>query len=74
MGYTSTGVRAVGQDPGIPALYYNIGCDGIGLLSAVAGAKRIAELMNGRRLAPSMFDPDALPIKEWRIAVQRARY
>lgn len=66
MGYTSTGVRAVGQDPSIPALYYNMGCNGIGLLSAVAGAKRISELMNGRRLAPSMFDPDAPPMKEKR--------
>ncbi len=72
MGYTSTGVRAVGQDPSIPILYYNMGCNGIGLLSAVAGAKRISELMNGRKLAPSMFDPDALPMKERRMAVQGA--
>jgi glycine/D-amino acid oxidase-like deaminating enzyme len=73
MGYTRSGVRAVGQDPDLPALYCNLGCNGIGLLSAVAGAKRISELMNGRRLAPSMFDLDAPPMKEKRISVQGIR-
>jgi glycine/D-amino acid oxidase-like deaminating enzyme len=73
MGYTSTGVRAVGQDPNLSSLYYNLGCNGIGLLSAVAGAKRISELMNGRRLAPSMFDLDTPPAKEKKVSVQRTR-
>jgi glycine/D-amino acid oxidase-like deaminating enzyme len=73
MGYTNSGVRFAGQDPTIPALYCNLGCNGIGLLSAVAGAKRIAELMNGRKMAPSMFDLEALPIKKNRFSVQRTR-
>ena len=61
MGYTSTGVRVVGQDPRLPSLYYNLGCNGIGILSAVAGSRRLAGMMTDEDLEPSMFDPEALP-------------
>lgn len=60
MGYTSTGVRIVGQDPRLPSLYYNLGCNGIGILSAVAGSRRIAGMMMDEDLEPSMFDPEVL--------------
>ncbi len=73
MGYTSTGVRAVGQDPNLSPLYYNLGCNGVGLLSAVAGASRIGDVLNGQALAPSIFDLDALPKKDRTRPVQRTR-
>jgi glycine/D-amino acid oxidase-like deaminating enzyme len=60
MGYTSTGTRIAGRDPGLPVLHYNLGCNGIGIMSAVAGAKRLEDLMAGRDLEPSMFDPEAV--------------
>jgi glycine/D-amino acid oxidase-like deaminating enzyme len=60
MGYTPTGSRIAGQDPMLPSLYYNMGCNGIGILSAVAGAKRLAGKMKDEDLEPSMFDPEVL--------------
>lgn len=60
MGYTSTGTRIVGQDPRLPPMYYNLGCNGIGILSALAGARRLAGIMGGEDLEPSMFDPEVV--------------
>ncbi|MDW5561729.1 MAG: FAD-binding oxidoreductase [Methanomassiliicoccus sp.] len=60
MGYTPTGARVVGQDPRLSPLYYNLGCNGIGILSAVAGARRLADLMEGEDVEPSLFDPEIL--------------
>jgi glycine/D-amino acid oxidase-like deaminating enzyme len=57
MGYTPTGLRWVGKDPHYPTLWYNLGCNGIGIVPAIAGANRLAKLLNGDRLAPSLFDP-----------------
>lgn len=60
MGYTATGARVVGPDPMLPGLHYNVGCNGIGILSAMAGARRIAALVGDEDLEPSMFDPEVL--------------
>lgn len=57
MGYTKHGLRWVGKDPQYPHLWYNLGCNGIGLLPGIAGAKRISRLMKGEVLEPSIFDP-----------------
>ncbi len=57
MGYTPSGIRCVGQDPRHTSLYYNLGCNGVGILPSVAGAKRIAKLLGGAKLPPSLFDP-----------------
>lgn len=57
MGYTSTGIRMVGQDKRFNDLFYNLGCNGIGIIPSVAGAKRIAKLINGEKLPRSVFDP-----------------
>ena len=73
MGYTPSGVRAVGRDPLLPPLYYNIGCNGIGLLSAVAGAVRLARLMVGEDMGPSMFDPESALSDDRESVVQRNR-
>lgn len=58
MGYTPTGVRLVGRDPKHPGLLYNLGCNGIGILPSITGGARIADILAGKRLAPSIFDPD----------------
>jgi glycine/D-amino acid oxidase-like deaminating enzyme len=57
MGYTRNRVRLVGQEPLNPVLYYNLGCNGVGLLPSIMGAARIARLLQGDTLPPSMFDP-----------------
>lgn len=46
MGYTQDGLRMVGPDPGVPALWYNLGCNGIGLLPSIVGGKRLASMMD----------------------------
>ena len=45
MGYTSNGLRWVGSDPDHPHLWYNLGCNGIGIVPAIVGAKTIAVQM-----------------------------
>lgn len=60
MGYTTTGIRVVGRDPRLPPLHYSLGCNGIGILSAVAGARRLADMMRDEDVEPSMSDPDVL--------------
>lgn len=57
MGYTDTGLRWVGQDPEHSHLWYNLGCNGIGIIPAIAGAEKIAQQFNGTTFAPSLFDP-----------------
>lgn len=57
MGYTNNGLRWVGQDPAYAHLWYNLGCNGIGILQALAGGEKIADLMQGKTFPPSLFDP-----------------
>jgi glycine/D-amino acid oxidase-like deaminating enzyme len=47
MGYTADGLRWVGPDADHPHLWYNLACNGIGIVPAIAGGKRIAELLSG---------------------------
>jgi glycine/D-amino acid oxidase-like deaminating enzyme len=57
MGYTPGGIRLAGPDPRYPALLYNLGCNGVGILPSVAGGLRIARHLAGEHLEPSIFDP-----------------
>ena len=57
MGYTSSGVRLAGPDPKNPNLFYNLGCNGIGILHSIYGAHRIAAIMAGKKTEDSVFDP-----------------
>lgn len=57
MGYTPTGIRCVGRDPRASGLLYNLGCNGVGILPSIAGGRRIAQILSGARLEPSLFDP-----------------
>jgi len=56
MGYTPGEVRIIGPDPDIPRLLFNLGCNGVGILPSVYGGKRIADLLNGKVMEPSLFD------------------
>lgn len=57
MAYTDSRIRRVGVEPRNPVLLYNLGCNGVGFLPSIAGGRRIARLLAGEELAPSVFDP-----------------
>lgn len=57
MGYTSTGIRIVGSEPCNENLLYNLGCNGVGILPSIYGGKRISEIISGKKVKPSIFDP-----------------
>ncbi len=57
MGYTPSGVRLVGEEPKNRALLYNLGCNGVGILPSIYGAQRISDLLAGKKLESSIFDP-----------------
>jgi len=57
MGYTESMIRLTGPDPEYPAILYNLGCNGVGILPSFLGGKRIARILAGEKLMPSIFDP-----------------
>ncbi len=57
MGYTNNKLRLVGAEPKNPVLLYNLGCNGVGILPSVFGGDRIARIVKGEKLTPSIFDP-----------------
>jgi len=57
MGYTPSRVRLVGFEPRNHALLYNLACNGVGILPSIHGGERIARLLAGEQLPPSIFDP-----------------
>ena len=57
MGYNDSGIRVVGADPRHPALLYNLGCNGVGFLPSIFGGDRVSQLLAGRALPASIFDP-----------------
>jgi glycine/D-amino acid oxidase-like deaminating enzyme len=57
MGYTPGRLRVIGADPRNPVLLYNLGCNGVGFLPSVMGGHRVARLLAGEALGPSIFDP-----------------
>jgi glycine/D-amino acid oxidase-like deaminating enzyme len=56
MGYTRNGVRLVGPEPKNPVLLYNLGCNGVGILTSVYGASKIARHIAGEQVEVSIFD------------------
>lgn len=60
MGYTPTSIRVVGEEPKNRVLMYNLGCNGVGILTSIYGGKRISEIIGGAKLPPSLFDPRAV--------------
>ena len=57
MAYTESKVRLIGYEPRNRVLMYNLGCNGVGFLPSIYGGHRIARLLAGDALAPSIFDP-----------------
>ena len=57
MGYNDSGIRVVGPHPRHSTVLYNLGCNGVGFLPSIFGAHRLSQLLAGRELAPSIFDP-----------------
>ncbi len=57
MGYTPNRVRLIGQEPKNNVLLYNLGCNGIGIIPSIYGGRRIARIIAGERVRPSIFDP-----------------
>lgn len=57
MGYTTNGIRLVGPEPLNPNLYYNLGCNGIGILPSIFGANKISLMLQGVKFGKSIFDP-----------------
>ncbi|MEA2673154.1 MAG: hypothetical protein QOI92_346, partial [Chloroflexota bacterium] len=57
MGYMPGRVRVIGAHPRHRSLLYNLGCNGVGFLPSIAGGKRVARLLAGEQLGPSIFDP-----------------
>lgn len=57
MGYTPNGIRRVGPEPRNPVLLYNLGCNGVGILPSIYGGSRIAQIIAGRKVGRSIFDP-----------------
>lgn len=57
MGYTPNGVRRVGPEPRNPRLLYNLGCNGVGILPSIYGARKIARHLKGESVPASIFDP-----------------
>lgn len=58
MGYTPNYIRRIGFEPKNKVLLYNLGCNGVGMMPSVYGGKRIAQLLAGIHLPPSIFDPE----------------
>ena len=56
MGYTRNGVRLAGPEPKNPILLYNLGCNGVGILTSIFGASKIARHIRGEKVETSIFD------------------
>lgn len=61
MGYTNNRLRMIGADPRHKNLFYNLGCNGVGLLPSIFGGERVARLIAGESFEPSIFDLPATP-------------
>lgn len=57
LGYTTTGLRLIGEEPLNRTLIYNLGCNGVGIMPSIYGATRISQIVQGIQQEPSIFDP-----------------
>lgn len=56
MGYTKNLLRMVGPDPEHKRLFYNLGCNGVGILASIFGGDKVARQITGEKFPPSIFD------------------
>ncbi|HEY1041278.1 MAG TPA: FAD-binding oxidoreductase [Candidatus Paceibacterota bacterium] len=57
MGFTPTSIRIVGPETRNKHLWYNLGCNGVGIMPAMYGSWKLAQMLNGKHFSPSVFDP-----------------
>mgnify|MGYP000685740747 CR=1 FL=1 len=57
LGYTTTGLRLIGEEPLNRVLIYNLGCNGVGIMPSIYGSTRISQIIQGIQQEPSIFDP-----------------
>lgn len=57
MGFTPNGIRLIGPEPSNPILYYNLGCNGVGLMPSIYGGLKISQYLLGKKMKSSIFDP-----------------
>jgi hypothetical protein len=57
MWFTNSWVRIAWPEPENNALYYNVWCNGVGIMSAIYGARKISQLLLGKKMKKSIFDP-----------------
>ena len=60
LGYTANGIRMIGFENNNTNLLYNLGCNGIGIMPSIFGAKKISEMLNDTVFEKSIFDPSAI--------------
>ena len=58
LGYTANGIRMIGTEVNNKNLLYNLGCNGIGIMPSIFGAKKISEMLSGAVFEKSIFDPN----------------
>ena len=59
MGYTKNLLRMIGPDPEQRRLFYNLGCNGVGILPSIFGGNKVARQIAGEVFPPSIFDVQA---------------
>jgi glycine/D-amino acid oxidase-like deaminating enzyme len=57
MCYTPTNMRVIGPEPKNPQLLYNLGCNGVGILTSIFGSSKISRIIAGEKFEDSIFDP-----------------
>lgn len=57
MGYTHNWLRCIGPDPRNPRLFYNLWCNGVGILSSIFWGYKISQFMIWKVEEKSIFDP-----------------
>ncbi len=57
MGYTHNLLRLIGKEPCNTNLLYNLGCNGVGILPSIYGAKKIGKHIRGDTMKKTVFDP-----------------
>lgn len=56
LGYTNSGIRMIGSEPKNKNLIYNLGCNGVGIMPSIYGAKKVSQIINDEVLTASIFD------------------
>lgn len=57
MWFTKSGLRIIWPDQKNPKLLYNLGCNGVWILSSIHGWRKISQFLLGNVTEPSIFDP-----------------